>query len=64
MPLFQKRLAEIINETLLPIRTKRESIKSDKEILEILDTGNKKARQVVRETLMKVREVMKLKTWI
>ena len=59
----KKRLGGIINETLLPIRTKRESIKSDKEILEILDTGNKKARQVVKETLMKVREVMKLKTW-
>ena len=60
----KKRLAGIINETLSTIRKKRESIKSDKEILEILDTGNKKARQVVRETLIKVREVMKLKTWI
>ena len=59
----KKRLGNIINETLLTVRTKRESIKSDKEIIEILDAGNKKARQVVRETLIKVREVMKLKTW-
>ncbi len=59
----KKRLAGIMNESLLPIRAKRDSIKSDKEILEILDSGNKKARQVIRQTLEKVREVMKLKTW-
>ncbi len=59
----KKRLGAIINETLSPIRQKRESIKSDKEIIEILDTGNKKARQVVKHTLEKVREVMKLRTW-
>lgn len=57
------RLAGIVNDLLSEIREKRESLKNDNEILEILDMGNKRARQVVKQTLQKVREVMKLKTW-
>ena len=57
------RLSEIINNSLLHVREKREAFKKDSEILEILDTGNKKARQVVQYTLQKVRDAMKLKTW-
>lgn len=57
------RLSEIINDSLSHVRKKRETFKKDDEILEILDIGNKKARQVVNDTLQKVRDVMKLKTW-
>lgn len=57
------RLADIVNNSLSEIREKRESLNKDKDILEILNTGNKRARQVVKGTLEKVREVMKLKTW-
>lgn len=58
------RLSKIINDSLLEVRNKREKLKNDKEILEILDIGNKRARQVTKDTLQKVREVMKLKTWL
>lgn len=57
------RLAKIMNESLLKVRDKRESLKADKDILEILNEGNKKARRVTKQTLEKVREVMKLKIW-
>ena len=57
------RLAEIINNSLSEIRQKRELPKNDNEILEILDMGNKRARQTVKQTLEKVREVMKLRCW-
>lgn len=57
------RLATIVNNTLLEIRERRELLKNDNEILEILDIGNKRARQVVKQTLQKVRDFMKLKTW-
>lgn len=57
------RLANIMNDYFKPIREKRNAVKNDKDILEILDIGNKRARQVVKETLHKVRDVMKLKTW-
>ena len=52
-----------MNSYFHEIRERRNSFKNDKEILEILDSGNKKARQVVRRTLEKVRDVMKLRTW-
>lgn len=57
------RLAGIINSSLTEVRKKRNILLKDKDILEILDIGNKRARQVVRGTLEKVREVMKLRTW-
>ena len=52
-----------MNDYFHEIREKRESFKNNKDILEILDTGNRRARQVVRHTLEKVRDVMKLRTW-
>ena len=58
------RLASILNSSLSTIREKRESLKDNKEILEILNTGNKKARKEVQNTLLRVRDVMKLKSWI
>lgn len=52
------RLAGIINKAFFEVRKKQESLKNDKDILEILDIGNRKAKQVVKETLKKVKEVM------
>lgn len=59
----KKRLANIINTALGEIRSKRESLSNDNQIIEILHEGNKKARQAAKQTLEKVREVMKLRTW-
>ena len=59
----KKRLAGIINKSLTPIRNKRESLKKDSDITEILQIGNQRARKVAKETLDKVRNVMKLRTW-
>ena len=59
----KKRLGDIINHSLSHLREKRASLNNEKEILEILELGNKKARQIVKETLEKVRAAMKLKTW-
>ena len=59
----KKRLGDLVNNYFKETRKKRESLKNDKDILEILDIGNKKARQVVKDTLHKVRDAMKLKTW-
>lgn len=57
------RLSTIVNDYFKPLREKRESLKNEKEILEILDIGNRRARKTVQETLHKVRDVMKLKNW-
>ncbi len=59
----KNRLGNIMNDYFKLIREKRESLKNEKEILEILNVGNKKARATVKETLHKVRDVMKLKNW-
>lgn len=59
----KKRLADIVNTSLAPVREKREKLKNERDILEILDIGNKRARQVAKETLEKVRDVMKLRNW-
>ena len=60
----KRRLSGIVNNHFSEIRKKRGDLKSEKETLEILDNGNKKARRIAKETLQKVREVMKLKTWL
>ena len=57
------RLSDIINKTLKEVREKRITFSNDSEILEILEEGNKKARQTVKLTLEKVRDAMKLKNW-
>lgn len=59
----KKRLANIMNSALKEIRKARETLNGKKEILEILNEGNKKARLVAKSTLEKVREIMKLKNW-
>lgn len=57
------RLGNIMNSYFEPIRDKRNSLKSEKEIIDILQSGNKKAQKTVRHTLEIVRDSMKLKNW-
>lgn len=55
------RLAEIIIETLKPIQEKRNKFKRDKKLIkEILERGNSRAKEIARQTLAKVKAVLKL----
>ncbi len=60
----KKRLAELVNEYLRPIRERRKEFARDPDRLEtILAHGNKKARKRAKETLTEVREIMGLSNW-
>ena len=52
---------EVLQETLRPIREKREMLARDTaSIMEMLHTGTNKARAVAAETLAEVKRAMKL----
>jgi tryptophanyl-tRNA synthetase len=58
------RLAGKMNEFLAPIRERRAALERDPEqVRRIIQHGNKKARQVARQTLKDVREIMGLLPW-
>lgn len=55
----KKRLAEILIEVLAPIQEKRKKLLSDKQqILDIIDKGAERAREVTKKTLEEVKKVM------
>jgi tryptophanyl-tRNA synthetase len=57
----KKLLAEIMIEKLAPLRTKREEIDRNPSIVwDVLREGNRKARERAAETLVLVREAMKI----
>lgn len=57
----KKQLAKNISETLKPIREKRAYYEEHpEEVDKILMEGTKKAQQVAKETMKKVKEAMKL----
>ena len=57
----KKQLAKNISETLKPIREKRAYYEEHpEEVDEILMEGTRKAREVAKETMKKVKEAMKL----
>lgn len=57
----KKRMAELINSFLEPIRTRRkELLKNPGEVDEIVRKGKARASEVARETMEKVRKAMKL----
>ena len=57
----KKQLAKNINETLKPIREKRAYYEAHpEEVDRILEEGTKKARNVAKETIKKVKKAMKL----
>ena len=52
-------LNEVLQEILIPIREKRESLEDD-EVMDILSDGSKKAREVAKSTLIEVRDAIGL----
>ena len=58
---IKKRLAEEINKMLTPMRERRTEFESrPEEIEKILKEGTARAREVARETMKKVKKVMKI----
>ena len=57
----KRRLAEVINELLEPMREKRRDYASRPKTLdEILSEGTKRTKEVAEETMRKVRKAMKI----
>lgn len=55
----KKRLGEVLEEFLRPIRTRREDLAKDKgEVMRILQAGTERARGVVQKTLDEVRRAI------
>ena len=58
---IKKRLIEVLESIISPIRTKREELaKNPEEVMRILEDGTNKARIVARETMADVRKAMKI----
>lgn len=58
---IKKRLIEVLEKFLVPIREKRaEFAKNPKAVMKILEDGTKKARIITSQTLTEVRRAMKL----
>jgi len=56
----KKETTDLLNAFLQPFRCERERIEREFNVVEILNEGSKKARKVAKETLIMVREAMKL----
>lgn len=57
----KKRLAEVINELLEPMRKRRKEYEDkSEEVEEILKKGTKRTQEVARQTMKKVRKAMKI----
>lgn len=58
---IKKRLIEVLENIIKPIRTKREELaKNPQEIMRILEEGTNKARTLAKETMSEIRKVMKI----
>jgi len=58
---IKKRLVEVLENLIAPIREKREMLaKEPKRIMEILEEGTTKAKKVAEETMREVRASMKI----
>ncbi|OGZ07411.1 MAG: tryptophan--tRNA ligase [Candidatus Lloydbacteria bacterium RIFCSPHIGHO2_02_FULL_50_13] len=58
---LKKRLAEILNEFLEPIRERRQELADEPHlVMDILEEGTRKARQTSREVLREVKTKMKI----
>jgi tryptophanyl-tRNA synthetase len=58
---IKKRLIEVLNNFLEPMRLRRKELEKDpKAIMKILEEGTEKAREVAKETLREVKRVMKI----
>ncbi len=57
----KKRLAEVLEELLGPIREKRAALAKDPQaVMKILEEGSSRARELAAETMLKVRRAMKI----
>lgn len=60
----KQRLGELINEFFAPMRERRNKLAANPEaVTKLLNHGNVKARQVARQTLTEVREIMGMVSW-
>ncbi len=58
---IKKRLVQILDDLIAPIRERREQLSKDpKKIMDILHAGTEKAREASRKTLSEVKQVMKI----
>lgn len=58
---IKKRLVDILDNLIEPIRTKREILAKDRDaIMKILEEGTEQARKTARETMTQVRKAMKI----
>jgi len=58
---IKKRLIDVLDNFISPIRDKREYLAKDpKAIMEILENGTKNVRKIAKETLKEVRRAMKI----
>jgi len=58
---IKKRLIEVLDIILSPIRERREYLAKDpKKIMDILEEGTKKARKTARDTMREVKRTMKI----
>lgn len=60
----KRRLAEMVNRFMSPMRKRREKLAADPEhVRRLLEYGNGKARKVAQQTLSDVQEIMGLVKW-
>jgi len=58
---IKKRLIEVLENFIKPIREKREELARNPElVMQILEDGTKRAREVARETMLEVRQAVKI----
>ena len=58
---IKKRLIEVLENIIAPIRTKREELaKHPEEVMKILEEGTKQARKIAKETMAEVRKALKI----
>lgn len=58
---IKKRLIDVLENIISPIRTRREELsKNPEKIMKILEDGTKRARIIAKETMAEVKKVMKI----
>jgi len=58
---IKKRLIEILENIISPIRDKRQELSKDRDaIMKILEDGTQKAREIAKETMVEVKKAMKI----
>ena len=59
--IIKKRLIEVLENFIKPVREKREELAKNPEfVMNILEEGTKRAREVAKETMLEVRQAVKI----